>query len=93
MDKNGNINCSYNSPWSLTTNSNKVMDGTNGDWKVCYHEIKTPSTWNIAALYFQINQSGTYDTAYDITNVSITDVTQSQLINQHMTFDSSGLRV
>ena len=93
MGKDGNINWNYNSPWSLTTISNKVMDGTNGDWKVCYHEIKTPNTWNIAALYFQINQSGTYDTAYDITNVSITDVTQSQLANQHMKFDLSGLRI
>lgn len=93
MDKDGNVDWYYNSPWSLTTNSSKIMDGTNGDWKVCYHEIKTPNTWNIAALYFQINQSGTYDTAYDITNVSITDVTQSQLASQHMKFDSTGLRV
>ena len=65
-----------------------------GDWNTGYTEVTIPSQYNTACLFFQIEQ-GTEDTGttFYVTNVTVTDTTQSQLISQHMTFDSTGLRV
>lgn len=65
-----------------------------GGWNTGYTEVTVPSQFNTACLFFQIEQ-GTDDTgtAFYVTNVTVTDTTQSQFVQQHMTFDSSGLRV
>ena len=65
-----------------------------GDWNTGYTEVTVPSQFNTACLFFQIEQSeGSTGTSFYVTNVTVTDTTQSQLVQQHMTFDSSGLRV
>ena len=65
-----------------------------GSWNTGYTEVTVPSQFNTACLFFQIEQ-GANDTGttFYVTNVTITDTTQSQFVQQHMTFDSSGLRV
>lgn len=65
-----------------------------GNWNTGYTEVTVPSQFNTACLFFQIEQ-GTDDTgtAFYVTNVTVTDTTQSQFVQQHMTFDSDGLRV
>lgn len=65
-----------------------------GSWNTGYAEVTVPSQFNTACLFFQIEQ-GANDTGttFYVTNVTITDTTQSQLIQQHMTFDSNGLRI
>lgn len=65
-----------------------------GSWNTGYTEVTVPSQFNTACLFFQIEQ-GTDDTgtAFYVTNVTVTDTTQSQFVQQHMTFDSTGLRV
>lgn len=65
-----------------------------GDWNTGYTEVTVPSQFNTACLFFQIEQ-GTDDTGttFYVTNVTVTDTTQSQLANQHMSFTVEGLRV
>lgn len=65
-----------------------------GSWNTGYTEVTVPSQFNTACLFFQIEQ-GTDDTGttFYVTNVTVTDTTQSQFVQQHMTFDSTGLRV
>ncbi len=65
-----------------------------GSWNTGYTEVTVPSQFNTACLFFQIEQ-GANDTGttFYVTNVTITDTTQSQFVQQHMTFDSTGLRV
>lgn len=65
-----------------------------GSWNTGYTEVTVPSQFNTACLFFQIEQ-GADDTGttFYVTNVTVTDITQSQLVQQHMTFDSTGLRV
>ena len=65
-----------------------------GDWNTGYTEVTVPSQFNTACLFFQIEQSeGSTGTSFYVTNVTVTDTTQSQFVQQHMTFDSTGLRV
>ena len=65
-----------------------------GSWNTGYTEVTVQSQFNTACLFFQIEQ-GANDTGttFYVTNVTVTDTTQSQFVQQHMTFDSSGLRV
>lgn len=65
-----------------------------GSWNTGYTEVTVPSQFNTACLFFQIEQ-GTDDTGttFYVTNVTVTDTTQSQLANQHMRFTAEGLRV
>lgn len=65
-----------------------------GSWNTGYTEVTVPSQYNTACLFFQIEQEpDDTGTTFYVTNVTVTDTTQSQFVQQHMTFDSSGLRV
>nr|DAO85017.1 MAG TPA: tail protein [Caudoviricetes sp.] len=65
-----------------------------GSWSTGYTEVTVPSQFNTACLFFQIEQGADdIGTTFYVTNVTVTDTTQSQFVQQHMTFDSSGLRV
>ena len=94
--KNGaveTVTTTYKSNWYRP--SSIITEGTIGNWNVGYGEVTIDNVdCNVGALYFQINENwGVRSTSYYITNVTITDVTQSQLANQHMSFTVEGLRV
>lgn len=71
-----------------------VAESAVGSWNTGYAEVTIPSQFNVACLFFQIEQ-GTDDTgtSFYVTNVTVTDVTQSQLAEQHMKFTTGGLSI
>lgn len=92
--KSGNtVTTTYRSDWYRPTSI--VQEGTIGSWNVGYGEITIDKVdCNVGALYFQINENwGVRSTSYYVTNVTVTDVTQSQIAEQHMKFTSGGLSI
>lgn len=71
-----------------------VAESAVGSWNTGYAEVTIPSQFNVACLFFQIEQ-GADDTgtSFYVTNVTVTDVTQSQIAQQHMKFTTGGLSI
>lgn len=91
QSSNGSID--WGNGYNLGYNELIAQDAI-GSWNTGYTEVTVPSQFNTACLFFQIEQ-GTDDTgtSFYVTNVTVTDTTQSQFVQQHMKFDSTGLRV